>query len=76
MQASASNGNEGQYLTVEELGAVLKVSERQIRYWLADETDPIPHRRPSPGVIRFVLGEVDRWMKARTPEPATSEPAA
>jgi excisionase family DNA binding protein len=69
MQANASNGSGGQYLTVEELASVLKVSERQIRYWLAAPESPIPHRRPSPGVVRFVLAEVDEWMRARTPEP-------
>ena len=67
MQANASNGNEGQYLTVEELAAVLKVSERTVRYWLT-KTD-IPHRRVGT-VVRFVLAEVDEWMKARAPEPS------
>ena len=67
----ASNGKDLQYLTIEELAEALKVSERQVRYWLSD-TD-IPHRRPSPRVVLFVLVEVDEWMRGRTPEPAASE---
>lgn len=66
----ASNGNDGQYLTVEGLAATLKVSVRTVREWLA--TTDIPHLRPSPGIIRFVLPEVHEWMKARTPEKASA----
>lgn len=74
MQANASSGQDVQYLTVRSLAERLEVGERTVRLWLA-ETD-IPHRRVG-GVIRFVLAEVDEWMKAQTPESTkASEPAA
>lgn len=62
-----SNGQDRPYLTVDELAETLGVGERTVRRWLA-ETD-IPHRRVG-GVIRFVLAEVDEWMKTAAPAPS------
>jgi hypothetical protein len=51
-----------QYLNTKQVAAILNVSPRQVLYFCNLQENPLPHRRPSNRIYRFVESEVVAWF--------------
>jgi hypothetical protein len=51
------------YLNTKQVAVILNVSPRQVLYFCNQPENPLPHRRPSRHIYRFVESEVVEWFE-------------
>ena len=52
-----------QYLNTKQVAAIFQISPRQVLYYCNLPENPLPHRRPSNHVYRFVEEEAVAWFE-------------